>query len=446
MLTLTKLPQAGMILNYRGTTVICDPLFASPVKDVFALPAGFGVDGKELGEYRFQGIFISHSHVDHFDPESLLLLNKECPVYYPAGAVNIHQQLMIMGFRETVAVKAGESYQVGEIEFHPIPSDVFFPEMGFIFRCGDQSVWNLVDANPKVADLSGLVEKVGRPDCLLAQYQCLNERGVSRYHMRTEFPREDYQQNLERVKVLRPRAVVPSSCDLYYAAEGWLNSHMFPVRRAQFLADINLCDASITGLALECGESAVIDEDGISPADSWGAIRPGKSALFVWRPDVAQYPVVDHSPVAREEITKFMAGTFERLLFEMAHLGLAEFKKHQVSWKLRLICTDGTELVYGYRFSPEKKVAAEDAGDWADIESLVGAGDLLAYARGELHPSVFYGNGFARQFYRFYRVSDWQVTTELGKVGQIFLPTLILEKTAAAFRVERLKDRAHKIG
>jgi L-ascorbate metabolism protein UlaG (beta-lactamase superfamily) len=442
-----KLPQAGMIVSCGDTKIICDPLVNGfTIESIFEVAKGYKLDKRALRKIKFAGLVISHHHGDHFHLESLACLNRDTPVYYPKGSVVISEQLKLLGFSNLIELKPGRSYKIGSLELVPIKSRVSFPEVGYIVKSDEHTLWNFVDSQPSPKDIDKMKKKFGRPDVLFAYYQCMNETGVSSNNLPNEFPGQQYQKFLDYVRRANPKCLVPSSCDLYYASGVWLNSYMYPISKEAFIADIKKCDSRIIGVAMEPGESYELKRHKLkkikSPIPDL-KISASSPQRFPWQPDIGKRKVVDHQPLVKtlaafkNEVNKFLDGTFQKMLSQQPkHPTADRFSKEKVIWKLRLVCPDQSEIVRHLDFSrsPLKWMSQKEMGKFLTnkqpgIESIVGAGDLLAFANGHLDIYAFYSGGYGAHISRHYKVENWKVKT-IEYPDAEFIPGLFMGKRA----------------
>lgn len=62
------------------------------------------------------GLFLSHEHEDHFDVRSLLLIDREVPVFISArSSCAAHQILSEMGFKRVTCLTSGKSVEIGDL-------------------------------------------------------------------------------------------------------------------------------------------------------------------------------------------------------------------------------------------------------------------------------------------------------------------------------------------
>lgn len=125
---ITWIGQGGYLVEHDGQRLVIDPYLSDSVTKEFGLHR-LAPPAMAISELKPDVIFITHDHLDHFDPDTLqpLMLQSTASLLGPQSVINHGRQ---MGFEEKrlVLVKAGESTRFGGFIFTPTPaihSDVF---------------------------------------------------------------------------------------------------------------------------------------------------------------------------------------------------------------------------------------------------------------------------------------------------------------------------------
>ena len=81
---ITFLGQAGLFVETRGVSILCDPWFnPSFFGSWYPFPANDGIDPERIGHPTY--LYVSHLHHDHFDPRFLRdHVDKDATVLLPA--------------------------------------------------------------------------------------------------------------------------------------------------------------------------------------------------------------------------------------------------------------------------------------------------------------------------------------------------------------------------
>ena len=125
-LTLADLSFIGhnaAVVRSQRTAILVDPL-------LFAASAAFPEDYQPLQVHELgpiDAILLTHSHVDHFDPASLMRLPKNVRVVIPKLeretllAVDLARRLRELGFEHVTPLEWWQSIRVGDIDVHALP-------------------------------------------------------------------------------------------------------------------------------------------------------------------------------------------------------------------------------------------------------------------------------------------------------------------------------------
>lgn len=420
-----KLPHAGMIIADKETKIICDPLFPGHrIQSVYELDPGYRLSNGPNRELTFDAVILSHHHEDHFHLESLNRIHRSSPIYFPRNDKRMETILRQLGFKNLQPCRNGQIYKIGTVELIPTPSRVYFPEMGFIIRNKNCSIWNLVDSHPSLRDLKSLVARLGRPDIIFTYFQCLQEAKVQGFDFDGRFPIKAHQVNLDRVRAINPKYVVPSSSDLFNVEEPWLNFQMNPVSKERFVHDVEQSSQDIRGLIMSYGDMVEIRRKNVVPIKKFPlAIRVQKTTKWKmqWNPTAGKVPVRDHCvpTPSRKAVEQFFHSTFlESIKAKKKHRLTLKMIQDQVTWRVRVVFPNKRTQSFVLDFGNDHLRWRTNWSDEAvvDIETTVGAGDLIAFASGRLRPYALIAGGYSRLIDRYYRVENWKVRAGLREI------------------------------
>ena len=109
----TFLGQAGLYLETRAGSILCDPWFnPAYFGSWFPFPANDGIDPRSIGSPDY--LYVSHLHHDHFDPAWLSAhCSKDATVILPDYPVDdLRHELHELGFRRFVETADCEPFEL----------------------------------------------------------------------------------------------------------------------------------------------------------------------------------------------------------------------------------------------------------------------------------------------------------------------------------------------
>lgn len=164
-MNITWLGQSGYILDHKGDRVIVDPYLSDIVyvkQNIRRLvPPPVTVD-KLAPNY----ILISHDHLDHFDPETSMLIHERYPDCRFVGPASVVAHARKLGIREfaLINLSAGERFQTSRFEIQATPayhSDPF--AVGFLISGAGIQIYMTGDTLFDEALAGKIKELAGRP-------------------------------------------------------------------------------------------------------------------------------------------------------------------------------------------------------------------------------------------------------------------------------------------
>ncbi len=236
-LTVSRVLHAGYVFESDSTKILFDPIFENPFsQNCFAFPH-VHFDLKAIRRLKFDAVLISHYHDDHLSFESLDLFERTTPIYL----YSVHEEhfalLCELGFVNVQALRIDVVFKIGDIEV--TPRLALDPETDAVFQIqhGDIKILNVVDAwiNPSALEKLAMLAPW---DLVLWPFQTLREIAVLSPETAEDGERSVPPEWIEQLERLRPRIVVPSSCQFIHEAWSWYNRAMFPITYAQFARDV----------------------------------------------------------------------------------------------------------------------------------------------------------------------------------------------------------------
>ena len=152
-MNITFLGQAGLFVETRHGTVLCDPFFNPAFfASWFPFPSNDGIDRRAIGNPDY--LFISHLHRDHFDEKFLREhVSKDATVILPDFAIDtLEKELRKIGFHDFVRTKSGEPFAMGKLRMMvlsmPTPADGPLGDSALAIDDGETKVLNQNDSRP----------------------------------------------------------------------------------------------------------------------------------------------------------------------------------------------------------------------------------------------------------------------------------------------------------
>ncbi|MBA2254760.1 MAG: MBL fold metallo-hydrolase [Chloroflexi bacterium] len=217
---ITFLGQAGLFVETKGVSILCDPWFnPSFFGSWFPFPANDGIDPEVIGHPTY--LYVSHLHHDHFDSRFLHEhVDKNATVLLPAYPLDdLEKALRALGFDRFVKTVDLEPFRAGPLTLmiHALvaPTDGPIGDSALVIDDGDVRVLNMNDSRP--LDPDRLLAN-GPLDAAFLQFS-----GAIWYPMIYDYP-DNAQQVLGHkkrvaqlarafryIEVLDPAFVVPSA-------------------------------------------------------------------------------------------------------------------------------------------------------------------------------------------------------------------------------------------
>lgn len=188
---LTYLGHAGFILNAQNLSILIDPwFFPAFLRSWFPYPDNRFLLPSVLDQ-KFDFLYVSHLHEDHFDSEFLSKLDKStavlCPQYRSRG---IGKRLASLGFRNLIPLAHRQSRQIAEGTTATMLLDTSHKEdSGLLLEIQGFRFLALNDCNTSLTELPDKI------DLLSAQYS-----GAMWYPNCYDYSPEVMQQKVSRVR------------------------------------------------------------------------------------------------------------------------------------------------------------------------------------------------------------------------------------------------------
>lgn len=227
-LEISRILHAGYYFKTNQTQIVFDPIFENPFsRNCFAFPE-VKFDAEQIKKLKLDAVFISHYHDDHCSLESLNLLNKNIPVFIYCVYPEMIDLIKALGFNQVVPLTLNQKISIGDLEI--IPRRALDADVDCLFQVkhAKLNILNVVDSWIDSETLD-LLHDQGPWDLIMWPFQTMREIQVlspSRYQAESsEIPIEWCEQ----LKKLKPKILIPSSCQFQHEDWSWYNWALFPI-------------------------------------------------------------------------------------------------------------------------------------------------------------------------------------------------------------------------
>ncbi len=266
-LQVSRILHAGYIFDYCGTAIAFDPIFENPFsRNCYAFP-DVKFDQKAIQRHRLDAVVISHHHDDHCSLESLDLLDRRTPIYLYCVHEELFHLIRQLGFRTVTALQMHVPVSIGSLVVTPhlaVDEDV---DCLFHVKAGDLNVLNVVDAWIHPLALEKLA-RLAPWDMILWPFQTLREIEVLAPTRALPPERGLLPEFAEQLAVLRPRVLVPSSCQFRHESWSWYNQAIFPISYAEFARDVQVQLPQVQVVRMDPSVSVSLTKHSLTAASS----------------------------------------------------------------------------------------------------------------------------------------------------------------------------------
>ena len=272
-LQITRILHAGYIFEHENVRIAFDPIFENPFsRNCHAFPP-VEFDYAEIRKQKFAAVFISHYHDDHCSFDSLDLLDRNTPIYIYCVFEEMLSMLTELGFKNVFSLQIGIAVNIGAIEV--IPRKALDADVDSIFQinCGGLKVLNVVDSWIDSITMN-LLSSLAPWDVVLWPFQTMREIEVlspKRAEKAEEFLPPEW---IEQLQQLKPRVVVPSSCQFQQESWSWYNQALFPVTYRQFQREVESALSDVKVVRINPGETFELHKNSFSRQGALNWVHP----------------------------------------------------------------------------------------------------------------------------------------------------------------------------
>lgn len=237
--------HASILVKTQDHAILMDPVLWDPHQEgLFDVCPKREVLHERLPQ--FDMLIISHKHLDHFDIRTLAYLPKTVSVLIPQDEL-IEECLRRLGYEKIYKLNDFSEVKLGSTRIFTTRSANPVPEFGVIFADESGVFWNQVDTDVRRETADFVLSRYPKIDFLLASWQPMLELSYQ-LNQSLAFPYEGYEQMLENIRLIKPKALAPgANAFRYIGSSSWLNRIVFPVTREQFCRDVSLLRPELEG-------------------------------------------------------------------------------------------------------------------------------------------------------------------------------------------------------
>lgn len=319
-LKVSRILHAGYVFKYGGTEIAFDPLFEIPFShNCYAFPS-VEFDYKEIQNLNFSAIFISHFHDDHCSFESLHLLPRHTPIYMFCVHEEMFQLIKELGFKNVYSLDLGIPVQIGPFQITPLRALDADVDSIFHIQVAGLNILNVVDSWIDSMTLNRL-QNTAPWDLVLWPFQTMRELEVLCPSRARPAPKNLPPEWLEQIKILKPRLIVPSSCQFLQESWSWYNYAFFPVSYKQFENEVLAALPSTQILRMDPSKSVLLDQITVSDSEplAWIRLLQVQNVDYEYNPELKAPPT---SEIAKN--FKPLDNNLAEIVFTFLREGLSE--------------------------------------------------------------------------------------------------------------------------
>lgn len=286
-LKISRILHAGYVFEYANTQIAFDPIFENPFsQNCYAFP-NVKFDHEQIKKLKFDAIFISHFHDDHCSLESLNFLDRSTPVYIYCIFEELFSMIKELGFSQVIPLQIDVSVLVGSFEI--IPRRALDADVDSIFqiKAAGLNVLNVVDSWIDSEILNQLA-KFAPWDMILWPFQTMREIEVLAPMRAVAASKELPIEWVEQLKILKPKYLVPSSCQFIQESWSWYRYAYFPVSYQEFKQQVESALPDLHIVRLEPGVGVVFKNNTLmkSSALTWVLPAGEQDVDYEYSPDI----------------------------------------------------------------------------------------------------------------------------------------------------------------
>lgn len=273
---ISRILHAGYIFECDNCRIAFDPIFENPFsQNCYSFPK-IEFDLDVVRNQHFDAIFISHYHDDHFSLESLNLLDRSIPIYIFCIFEELKSLLYALGFQNVHSIELFKIIQIGSFQVKALEALDCDVDSLFHIQARGLDILNVVDSwiGPRTFEKLRLIPKW---DLVLWPFQTMRELEVIAPSVAAVVTSETQKlpsEWLEQIKNLKPKTIVPSSCQFQFEDWSWYNRSFFPISYSEFEKQIQVLLPGTKIQRLNPGEIFELASSGLQKKSRLSWVKP----------------------------------------------------------------------------------------------------------------------------------------------------------------------------
>jgi L-ascorbate metabolism protein UlaG (beta-lactamase superfamily) len=395
-LTISRILHAGYIFECDGTRIAFDTIFENPFsRNCHAFP-DVRFDHEQIRRQHFDAVFISHFHDDHCSLESLDLLDRATPLHIYCIFDELFDMVRQLGFTQVHKLELNVPVAVGP--FQVVPREAMDADVDSMFqvKAAGLNVLNVVDSWIDDGTLAQLVRE-GPWDMVLWPFQTMREIEVLAPSRAAAAEPALPEEWIGQLQALKPRYVVPSSCQFLQEPWSWYNRAFFPISYAQFAREVGAALPDAQVVRLNPSVSVRLDAASLQPAPPLRWVLPvGEQDVdYAYEGNAAPPSTADiarhFAPLTEQQYARVMDYCRVELPEKYGAVEAAsEYFDQPRIWQLSVYDHAGEVTQFRYRLEPDGTARADDSATALGWTTEIPAAKLYAaLALGESLTSMY---------------------------------------------------------
>lgn len=400
---ISRILHAGFIFEVNDTKVLFDPIFENPFsQNCYAFPEiEFKID--VISHLKWDAVFISHYHDDHFSLESLKQIDRKTPIYFFSVFEEMFDLIKTLGFTEVHPIQIGQDLRFKNLKITPLEALDTDVDSIFHIEYGDLHLLHVVDSwiGPNTWEK---IRNIKKWDLVLWPFQTMREMEVIAPSIASIISEETTQLPVEwkeQIESLSPRVIVPSSCQFKFEDWSWYNQAFFPISYKNFKTQIQNILPQTSVIKLAPGETLELTKDECQKIQRLDWILPTGD------PETDYEFNPHHKPQSLSEIAQKLPPLnsnqkneihyFLKNDLSIRYEGLSELEDFRpMIWKLLVYTEQGNPVSYVFKVQEQSlSASSEEDADW-----------ITEISEYKLYQALFHGESLTSIYIRITPTTD----------------------------------------